>query len=73
MFIAAYGLVSATYEKTMGEIIENSELSRITRSIMYEIEKIARKLNIPLSSEIVESSFLKGKQLIFIKCCVTFK
>ncbi len=62
MFIAAYGLVSATYEKTLGEILEYSGLSQLTKSIMSEIEKIARKLNIPLGSDIVETSFLKAKQ-----------
>jgi 2-dehydropantoate 2-reductase len=62
MFIAAYGLITATYDKTLGEIIENSELSQKTKAIMSEIEQIARRLNISLSSDIVETSFIKGKQ-----------
>jgi 2-dehydropantoate 2-reductase len=62
MFIAAYGLVTATYEKTLGEILDNSELSQITKAIMGEIELIAKRTNVPLSSDIVETSFLKGKQ-----------
>jgi 2-dehydropantoate 2-reductase len=62
MFIAAYGLVTATYEKTLGEILDDFELSQITKAIMHEIELIARKLNVPLSADIVETSFLKGKQ-----------
>jgi len=62
MFISAYGLVTATYEKTLGEILEDSELSQMTKAIMSEIEKIARKLDIPLSSDIVDASFLKAKQ-----------
>ena len=62
MFIAAYGLVTATYEKTLGEILDNSELSQKTKAIMYEIEQIAKRINISLSSDIVETSFLKGKQ-----------
>lgn len=65
IFIAAYGLVTATYEKTLGEILKNSELSYITKAIMYEIEMIANRLNIPLNSDIVETSFLKGKQFPF--------
>jgi len=65
MFIAAYGLVTATYGKTLGEILENSELSQMTKSIMYEIEKIANRLNIPLDPDIVESAFLKGKLFPF--------
>jgi 2-dehydropantoate 2-reductase len=62
MFIAAYGLVTATYEKTLGEILDDSELSQITKAIMREIEQIARRINIPLSADIVETSFLKGEQ-----------
>ncbi len=62
MFIAAYGLVTATYRKSFGEILDDSDLSEITKSIMGEIEKIANSLKIPLSSDIVEASFLIGKQ-----------
>lgn len=62
MFIAAYGLVTATYDKTLGEILDNSELSQITKAIMYETEQIAIRLNIQLEHDIVETSFLKGKQ-----------
>ena len=62
MFIAAYGLVTATYEKTLGEILDDFELSQITKAIMGEIKKIAKKLNIPLSSDIVEISFITAKQ-----------
>ena len=62
MFIAAFGLVTATYEKTLGEIQENGGLKDITQAIMREIDSIAGKLNIPLSPDIVESSWLKAKQ-----------
>ena len=62
IFIAAFGLVTATYDKTLGEVLDSPELSRITKAIMSEIEKIARKINVPLNSDIVESSFLKAKQ-----------
>lgn len=62
MFIAAYGLVTATYDKTLGEILENPEFSQLTKSIMLEIEMIARRLKVPLNHDIVETSFSKGKQ-----------
>jgi len=62
MFIAAFGMVTATYEKTIGEILDNSELSQLTKAIMYETEQIAVRLNISLDKDIVETSFLKGKQ-----------
>jgi 2-dehydropantoate 2-reductase len=62
MFIAAFGLVTAAFNKTLGEILEDSELSKKTKSIMCEIYEIAHKLNIPLNQDIVETSFLKAKQ-----------
>ncbi|MCH7408926.1 ketopantoate reductase family protein [Belliella sp. DSM 111904] len=65
MFVAAFGLVTATYSKTIGEILADSELSKLTKSVMAEIEKITKKLEIPLSSDIVEKSFNKAKQFPF--------
>ncbi|HAQ64558.1 MAG TPA: 2-dehydropantoate 2-reductase [Bacteroidales bacterium] len=61
MFIAAYGLVTATYKKTIGEVLDDPELSQITKAIMSEIKQIATEINIHLSADIVETSFLKGK------------
>lgn len=62
MFIAAFGLVSAAYDKTIGEVFEDAELGKMAKSIMGEIEKIAKTRQIPLPSDIVESSFLKAKE-----------
>jgi 2-dehydropantoate 2-reductase len=62
MFIAAYGLVTATYKKTMGEILEDTHLAGLTKSVMFEIEEIAKRLEISLSPTIVEESFDKAKQ-----------
>jgi len=62
MFIAAFGLVTATYKKTLGEILDSTELSRLTKAIMSEIEQIARKINISLGSDIVHTSFMKASQ-----------
>jgi 2-dehydropantoate 2-reductase len=65
MFIAAYGLVGAAYEKTLGEILENQELSQKVKEVMVEIETIAKKRKIPLDSGIINTSFLKAKQFPF--------
>jgi 2-dehydropantoate 2-reductase len=62
MFIAAYGLVTAAFEKSMGQIFEDAELSLITKAIMLEIEQIARKRGVALSTDIVEKSLAKGAQ-----------
>ena len=60
MFVAAYGLVAAVYEKTLGEIFEDPELSHKVISIMVEIDNIAKKLNTPLDPDIVNISFSKA-------------
>jgi 2-dehydropantoate 2-reductase len=60
MFVAAYGLVAACYDKSLGEVLENSTFSSETKFIMYEIEAIAGKLDIALDNDIVEKSFLKA-------------
>jgi len=62
LFIAAFGLVTATYHKTLGEIVEDADLCRKTRAIMHEIDSIAKQLNIPLSPDIVATSIEKAKQ-----------
>lgn len=62
MFIAAFGLVTAAYNKTLGEILTDANLSNSVKLIMREIEEVSKSLNVPLASDIVESSFLKAKQ-----------
>lgn len=65
MFVAPYSLVTAAYNKTIGEIMADEELGNITRTITRETEKIARGLNIPLSAGIANKSFNKGRLFPF--------
>ena len=65
IFIAPFALVTATYDKTIGEVAKASDLSATVKSIMDEIAMIAGALNIPLPSDIVETSFLKAGQFPF--------
>ncbi len=60
MFIAAYGMVTASENKTIGEILERKDLSDKTKDIMREIEKIAIKEGVNLADNIVQKSFDKG-------------
>lgn len=61
MFIAAYGLVTACYNKTLGEVCESEELSRIVLSIMEVISSLASKCCLNLPEDIVRVSFEKAK------------
>lgn len=49
------GISVYMYDKTLGEILDDSELSRVSKATMGEIEQIVCTL------ECVETSFLKGK------------
>jgi 2-dehydropantoate 2-reductase len=62
IFIAAYALVTATYNKTIGEVAKDKTLGLLVKNIMREIELIARALKIQLPSDIVETSFAKANQ-----------
>ncbi len=61
MFIASYGLVTANYNKTLGEVIESKEYSKIVKEIMNKIYEISRYEEIDLPNNIVETSYNKAK------------
>lgn len=61
MFIAAYGLVTASENKTLGEVLDNEESSKKVKGIMKEIESISKAENIRLPNNIVDSSYLMAK------------
>jgi 2-dehydropantoate 2-reductase len=62
IFIASYALVTATYNKTIGEVANDKNLRILVKNIMREIELIARALKVRLPSDIVETSFSKANQ-----------
>lgn len=65
VFIAAYGLVTACYNKTIGEILASEELTSRVRSIMEEICSIASARGVILPPSIVEDSLGKGGKFPF--------
>ncbi len=65
IFIASFALVTATYNKTIGEVANDGKLSILVKDIMQEIELISRALKIELPSDIVETSFSKANQFPF--------
>ena len=60
VFIAAFGLVTANFSKTIGEVMQSEELSGYVLNIMQEIVEIAAKKQIPLPYSIINDSFEKG-------------
>lgn len=53
-------MVTASEDKTLGDILSSEYLSGKVIGIMKEIEKLSRKLGINLPNNIVEESFNKG-------------
>jgi len=62
IFIASFSLVTAAYNKTMGEAAKDEALGSLVKKIMQEIVLIAKALKIGLPSEIVDTSFAKVSQ-----------
>jgi 2-dehydropantoate 2-reductase len=56
IFIAPYALVTALYDKTIGEVFSNNNLKETTRKIMLEIYQIGKKRGIAFSDNIVENA-----------------
>ncbi len=65
IFIASFALVTATYNKTIGEAANDEKLGILVKNIMQEIALIANTLKIGLPSDIVETSFSKANQFAF--------
>lgn len=60
MFIASFGLVTACFNKTLGQVMASDELGLMVRSIMDEILAVATAKGIRLPDSIVEDSYQKG-------------
>ncbi len=60
IFIASFGLVSARYNRTLGEILEEPFLREEVNGIMNEIHSIAVKKKIGLTDRIVDLSLKKA-------------
>jgi 2-dehydropantoate 2-reductase len=60
IFIASFGLVSARYNRTLGEIMEDPLLKEEVTGIMNEIHSIALKKNIGLPDGIIDLALKKA-------------
>jgi 2-dehydropantoate 2-reductase len=60
IFIASFGLISARYNRALGEILEDARLREEVIGIMNEIRSIALKKNIRLPNGIIDLSVKKA-------------
>lgn len=61
MFIASYGLVTASENKTLGEVYEDKESTKMVKGIMAEIFSISKEEGVQLPDDIVETSYQMAK------------
>ncbi|MBN1887520.1 MAG: 2-dehydropantoate 2-reductase [Thermoflexales bacterium] len=61
VFIAAFGLVTACFDRTLGQVMDSNELSQHVLGIMREIAELAGKRGVALPETIVEDAFAKGR------------
>jgi len=60
VFIASFGLVTAGFDKTMGQIMESNTFSDYVFSVMDEITQLAKKIGVKLPETIIADSYHKG-------------
>lgn len=60
MFIAAFALVTASFDKTLGQVMESKFLSDYILAVMGEIFQLSLKIKIGLSETIIKDSYEKG-------------
>jgi 2-dehydropantoate 2-reductase len=60
IFIASFGLISARYNRTLGEILEDDSLKKKVIGIMNEIQSIALRRDIRLPDGIIDLSLKKA-------------
>ncbi|MDD5674389.1 MAG: ketopantoate reductase family protein [Chitinivibrionales bacterium] len=65
VFIASLGLVTANFNKTVGEIIQSEELSVYAVGVMKEIIAIANSKKVSLPASLLEDVFTKAKSYPF--------
>ena len=65
VFIAAFGLVTAGFDKTIGQVMESGALSDYVLSVMEEVVKLAGETGVVLPGTIVADSYQKGSSFSY--------
>jgi len=60
IFIAAFGLVTAAADKSLGEVMEDRDLRQTVQDIIREIVSIAEKKSVKLPEDISEKTMKKA-------------
>jgi 2-dehydropantoate 2-reductase len=60
IFIVSFALVTAAFDKTIGEVMASPELGGYARAVMEEVAGLARAKGVALPEAIVETTYRKG-------------
>jgi 2-dehydropantoate 2-reductase len=65
IFIASLGMVQASFDKTLGQVMESPELSRYLQSVMEEITALGRSKGIDLPADIVAVNLRRARTFAY--------
>ncbi len=65
IFIAAFGMVMAGFDRTLGQVMEMPDLSEKVLAIMREIAALARGKGVALPADIVTATYEHGREFAY--------
>jgi 2-dehydropantoate 2-reductase len=65
IFIASLGIVQASFDKTLGQVMESPELSRHLQSVMEEITALGLRKGIDLPADIVAANSRRARTFAY--------
>lgn len=65
IYIAAFGLATASFDKTLGQVLSEKEPRRTAEEIMREVVLLAKQKGIELPENVIENTFKKAKNFPF--------
>jgi 2-dehydropantoate 2-reductase len=65
IFIAAFGMVMACFDKTLGQVIETPALSRYVLTVMKEITTLAESKGVDLPADVVAETYGHGRDFAY--------
>lgn len=65
VFIAAFGMVMASFDKTLGQVLESPRLSQYVETIMEEITMLARSKGAELPADIIAATYQQGRDFAY--------
>jgi 2-dehydropantoate 2-reductase len=65
IFISAFSLVMAGFDKTLGQVMETPKLGEIVRAIMGEVAALAGSKGVALPGDIVDATYRHGNDFAY--------